>query len=383
MPPLNPQSSVRLGHPRAARRRLWRSGALLALSLLATLALVPTGAGAATTAPVPVQISSARRWTNTGITVTAGESVTINASGYIHFGPPPIEHMSPAGKQPAACANQHERTVIHFPSPSLNCWSLIGRIGTGPPFAVGVHKTIVAPATGKLQLGINDNRLEDNSGSWTSTISVAPGGSVPASSGKSSSNAVVFFIIGLVALLVLGALFFLVARRRRANEEEPPETPVAPPPAPTPADTPDEVNLDEGATAAVPAAVILDEPVAQPAESVGSLAKMAGPLGTSVAPVEGEVADTNIFEVELANGTDLRVGYNYFPEDTNLQWQVRQGTLFAHGQFPTNGGGNMYHYVTLPLGVKLEPGPASVDVQFTWAISGVPFRYSVRRDPGV
>jgi len=39
--------------------------------------------------------------------------------------------------------------------------------------------------------------------------------------------------------------------------------------------------------------------------------------------------------------------------------------------------------VTLPLGVHLEPAPAAVDVQFTWAIGGVPFRYSVRRDPGL
>jgi hypothetical protein len=36
----------------------------------------------------------------------------------------------------------------------------------------------------------------------------------------------------------------------------------------------------------------------------------------------------------------------------------------------------------LPLGVHLEPDPGSVDVEFTWAIGGVPFRYSVRRDPG-
>ena len=43
----------------------------------------------------------------------------------------------------------------------------------------------------------------------------------------------------------------------------------------------------------------------------------------------------------------------------------------------------MYHYVTLPLGVHLEPAPAAVDVQFTWSIGGVPFRYSVRRDPGI
>jgi LPXTG-motif cell wall-anchored protein len=379
MSPLNPQSSVSPPRPRRARVRAGPGAALFVLSLFAAIAVPGTVAGAATTAPVTVKVSSATHWTSTGITVTSGESVTINASGDIHFGPPPIADMTPLGRPPVACANQHERTVIPFPAPTLNCWSLIGRIGTGPPFAVGTHKTITAAATGALQLGINDNRLQDNTGSWTSTTSVTPGGTPPASTGKSSSNTVVFVIIGLVVVLLLGALFFLMRRRRGGDEAEP----AAVTPAPAPADAPADVNLNETPTPAVPEAVVLDEPVAQPAESVGLLAKMAGPLGTSVAPAEGEVADTNIFEVEVTNGTDLRVGYNYFPEDTNLRWQVRQGTLFAHGQFPTNGGGNMYHYVTLPLGVKLEPGPASVDVQFTWAISGVPFRYSVRRDPGV
>jgi hypothetical protein len=137
--------------------------------------------------------------------------------------------------------------------------------------------------------------------------------------------------------------------------------------------------------AAVPVVLAGDDQVAPSLDddALPSFGNAPGPLGTSVAPVEGEIVDVNIFEVEIANGTDLRVGYNYFPEDTNLHWQVRQGTLFAHGQFPTNGGGNMYHYVTLPLGLRLEPTPAAVDVQFTWAIGGVPFRYSVRRDPGL
>jgi hypothetical protein len=172
-------------------------------------------------------------------------------------------------------------------------------------------------------------------------------------------------------------LLLLLARRRRRREAV-----VA-----APSDAPAEVVVAEvpPEPVPVPAALILDDPVVEPTteEAGGLFANAPGPLGTSVAPVEGEVVDVNIFEVEIANGTDLRVGYNYFPEGTDLHWQVRQGSLFAHGRFPTNGGGNMYHYVTLPLGVHLEPAPAAVDVQFTWAIGGVPFRYSVRRDPGL
>ena len=380
MPTLNPQSSVRHPRRRPARRHARNRAALAAISLFVAIAVPATAAGATPTkTPVDINVSSAATWTHTGIQVTIGETITISASGDIHFGPRPIDHMTPAGRPPAACANQRDGNPVRFPTPTLNCWSLIGRIGAHPPFQVVSRTTFSATASGELQLGINDNRLEDNSGSWASTTTVAaastPGGT--SGGGNSSSNTILFVIIGLVVLLVLGALFFALARRRRGDEGE--AIAAAPVIAPD-----DDVILDLHPAAAAAAAVTLDEPIVQPApESVGSFAKAPGPMGTSVAPVVGEVADTNIFEVEIANGTDLRIGYNYFPEETSLHWQVRQGTLFAHGQFPTNGGGNMYHYVTLPLGVNLAPGPSSVDVQFTWAISGVPFRYSVRRDPGI
>jgi hypothetical protein len=38
----------------------------------------------------------------------------------------------------------------------------------------------------------------------------------------------------------------------------------------------------------------------------------------------------------------------------------------------------------MPLGIKLtgrDSEPDGADVQFDWNINGVPFRYSVRRDP--
>ena len=56
----------------------------------------------------------------------------------------------------------------------------------------------------------------------------------------------------------------------------------------------------------------------------------------------------------------------------------------ATGEFVTKGGGSTNHDETVPLGVKLEgraTNPDGADVQFDWSINGVPFRYSVRRDP--
>ena len=86
--------------------------------------------------------------------------------------------------------------------------------------------------------------------------------------------------------------------------------------------------------------------------------------------------------MEFSDRASLRVGYNYFPEGTVVHWRVAQrANPRASGEFVTNGGGNTYHFVTIPLGVELEPDPDGADVNFTWAIGSVPFHYSVRRDP--
>jgi MYXO-CTERM domain-containing protein len=360
-----------------ARGRVWSRIGLVAIPLIAIAAPATTAGADPTDAPVNLQIASTTKpWTNTGVTVKTGETITVSASGEIHFGPPPIDHITPAGKPPAACADLIAREPQRpFPAPGLPCWSLVARIGTEKPVLVGTRTSFRATSDGELQLGVNDNRLEDNIGSWPIALSVTEGA---AGSSDSSSNTLLFVVVGVVVLLVLG-LLFLLARRRRKDDE---------PLVATVVDAPDEVILT-----AVPSpvdevheTVIIDEPVEahvdQHEKTRLFAAKVRTPLGTSVAPVEGEVVDVNIFEVEITNGTDLRIGYNYFPEDTNLQWQVRQGSIFAQGQFPTDGGGSLYHYVTLPLGVRLESA-MSVDVQFTWLISGVPFRYSVRRAPGL
>ena len=91
----------------------------------------------------------------------------------------------------------------------------------------------------------------------------------------------------------------------------------------------------------------------------------------------------NIFDVEFPDRASLQVGYSYFPEGTVVRWLVRQGaTVAATGEFTTRGGGNTNHFVTILLGVELDPNRDSADVDFTWEIGGVPFGYAVRRDPG-
>jgi hypothetical protein len=98
-------------------------------------------------------------WTNTGFTLKAGLPVAITASGTANRG---SGSTGPAGNGfpcPQSCTG-----------PGLSIGSLIGRIGTGPVFVVGVGPTTVS-GDGTLYLAFNDGWYNDNSGFFTATIS--------------------------------------------------------------------------------------------------------------------------------------------------------------------------------------------------------------------
>jgi len=49
--------------------------------------------------------------------------------------------------------------------------ALIGKVGNGRPFAIGTQsQPLPMPASGRLMLGVNDNALDDNSGSFTVVV---------------------------------------------------------------------------------------------------------------------------------------------------------------------------------------------------------------------
>ena len=322
-------------------------------------------ASAATKVPTVTRVSvlPSRVWTGTGVTLRSGDSVTIRISGRIHFGATPIDRLSPAGiPRGKLCDTINARVPgsSTWPAPRLDCWSAIGRIGAGPPFAIGNVKTIHVASDGVLQLGVNDNFLRDNSGKWAATVIViAP----PAKKSTQSTNFIPFVLLGIAILGALAGIVLLVARRRRNAGQRPARKPK-PPRARKPARTPKPPATAPVATGAiaVPSEVVLPRGVA--------------------APVNSEFTEVNIFEVEFSDSTSLRVGYNYFPEGTLVHVRVAQRARAAvTGEFVTDGGGSQYHFVTVPLGSELEPNADGADVYFTWAIGGVPFQYSVRRAP--
>jgi len=111
-------------------------------------------------------LSATQKWTNTKVTVPAGYDVGISADGQITVSP--TETVGPAGDPSCTPAQNYPGRA--FPAPNLPCYSLIARIGNGTPFEVGTSTLITNAAAGVLFLGINDNSVSGNSGTWNVKI---------------------------------------------------------------------------------------------------------------------------------------------------------------------------------------------------------------------
>jgi hypothetical protein len=300
-------------------------------------------AGAAGTASTAVvTVGSGRVWTPTGVQVRAGDKVVIRASGRMRFGAPPINRLTPTGvRRGPTCATIGGARSDGWPAADLNCWSLIARVGAGRPFAVGDARSLRISTAGELQLGINDNHLEDNAGSWSASVTVAPAAPiapVPTSTPRAArKSSILVAVLAVVVLVVLGLLVALLWRRRRAAV---PEAPVA----------------------SVPPAGI----------EAGALPAIDSTVG-------------NFLDVEFSAAGRLSVGYNHFPVDTVVSWSATYDGAAQPlaGEFVTEGGGEARHTTEIVVGEiavgdHLGHGPEA-DLTFTWAVAGVPFRYSVRR----
>ncbi len=107
---------------------------------------------------VVIQVEAREPWTNTGIMVRGGMTVYFEASGKVNWGPdrrdgPEGEHDSPFNRG--------------RPIPSRPAAALIGRVGNDAPFFIGADNgPIRVRSGGPLFLGINDDYLQDNRGSF-------------------------------------------------------------------------------------------------------------------------------------------------------------------------------------------------------------------------
>ena len=115
------------------------------------------------TAGSRIVVGGDRNWIDTGISVQAGEVVTLTADGTIRF-------ARDGGAVSAAGAGSGRTDGA--PMPNAPVGGLIARFGNSAPVFVGENRTIRAPRAGRLYLGVNDNYFEDNTGQFTVTVDV-------------------------------------------------------------------------------------------------------------------------------------------------------------------------------------------------------------------
>jgi hypothetical protein len=107
-----------------------------------------------------VAVHADRQWTDTGITVRAGDVIRFDPTGVIQWGP---------GRQDGPAGEVNSPHNANRPIPNRSGGSLIGRIGagSGDMFYIGGDRgTFRARTSGRLYLGVNDDHLQDNSGQF-------------------------------------------------------------------------------------------------------------------------------------------------------------------------------------------------------------------------
>jgi hypothetical protein len=111
-----------------------------------------------------VTVPSNRQWTDTGFDVRRGETIHFRASGNVSLSHNAGDTGTPAGATSGRLAG-------NSPLPGVTGGMLIGRVNNGQPFAIGADASVIMPANGRLELGINDDDVTDNTGNFVVQMS--------------------------------------------------------------------------------------------------------------------------------------------------------------------------------------------------------------------
>jgi hypothetical protein len=110
--------------------------------------------------------------------------------------------------------------------------------------------------------------------------------------------------------------------------------------------------------------------------------------GCSGTSLIGRSGPGDFFVVKLLNCQDLKVGYQWFPTKTPVQWTVVQGTKTRTGSFTAQDGLG-YRFLTQPLGGTPLRSGATANITFRWLIHDVHtwvqwvhYHYSINRSTG-
>jgi hypothetical protein len=109
-----------------------------------------------------IAVDARVRWNDTGIDVRGGQDVSFVAVGKVTWGP---------SRRDEAEGEHNSPSNPGRPMPNRNAAALIGKVGDSDPFFIGNDRgPIRVRGGGRLYLGINDDFLQDNGGSFRVTI---------------------------------------------------------------------------------------------------------------------------------------------------------------------------------------------------------------------
>jgi hypothetical protein len=113
-----------------------------------------------------IRVNANQSFTDTGFTVSRGDRVVFNVSGVVGVG---------AGSGLSGAAGNPSIRSRDLPSPSAPAGELIANVG-GAIIDIGQEtRAITMPMDGRLLLGVNDTRFDDNTGFFTVTIAQMQG----------------------------------------------------------------------------------------------------------------------------------------------------------------------------------------------------------------
>jgi hypothetical protein len=105
-----------------------------------------------------ITVPANQHWTPTGIAVRQGDRLAFRASGQIRWTAQATDVVGPQGGRAIS---------PNYPVPTAGVGALIGKVGNSQPFLLPTNgETVTMPADGELELGINDDQVSDNSGSF-------------------------------------------------------------------------------------------------------------------------------------------------------------------------------------------------------------------------
>ena len=118
---------------------------------------------------VSVVVPGAEQWTDTGVDLSVGDTVLIEADGAVTPAENSESLYGPDGVPDRASARRFNIDGLE----DENHNGLIGRIGGGgAPFRVGSELRYTAETDGRLFLGVNDSDVSNNAGEFTANITV-------------------------------------------------------------------------------------------------------------------------------------------------------------------------------------------------------------------